>query len=171
VPVYQGPTESFHGVVLRGGYGSLCHCSVVVSVCVVPCSVGTTVPSVSPWCKRLISTWCNKCVTSLLGLVFVSHLVTSDEGTLQHPSWAFIWAKSPIVLAVCTKEVGEYSSHWIKNVWHPREVKSLVTFLRSSQTIHAGERWDWRGWWAGEDRKGDEGKKKDKKIKEKIRKK
>jgi hypothetical protein len=47
-------TESFHGVVLWGGYGGLCYCSVVVSVCVVPCSVGTTVPSVSPWCKRLI---------------------------------------------------------------------------------------------------------------------
>jgi hypothetical protein len=29
------------------------------------------------------STCCNKCVASLLGLVFVSHLVTSDEGTLQ----------------------------------------------------------------------------------------
>jgi hypothetical protein len=29
------------------------------------------------------STCCNKCVTSLLGLVFVSHLVTSDEGTLH----------------------------------------------------------------------------------------
>jgi hypothetical protein len=30
------------------------------------------------------STCCNKCVTSLLRLVFVSHLVTSDEGTLQN---------------------------------------------------------------------------------------
>jgi hypothetical protein len=29
-------------------------------------------------CRR-----CNKCVTSLLRLIFVSHLVTSDEGTLQ----------------------------------------------------------------------------------------
>jgi predicted amidophosphoribosyltransferase len=29
------------------------------------------------------STYCNKCVTSLLRLVFVSHLVTSDEGTLH----------------------------------------------------------------------------------------
>jgi hypothetical protein len=30
-----------------------------------------------------LSTCCNKCVASLLGLVFVSHLVTSYEGTLQ----------------------------------------------------------------------------------------
>jgi hypothetical protein len=29
------------------------------------------------------STCCNQCVTSLLGLVFVSYLVTSDEGMLQ----------------------------------------------------------------------------------------
>jgi hypothetical protein len=29
------------------------------------------------------STYSNKCVASLLGLVFVSHLVTSDEGTVQ----------------------------------------------------------------------------------------
>jgi hypothetical protein len=39
-----------------------------------------------PLCRRDVkdrSTCCNKCVTSLLGLVFVSHLVTSDEGTLQ----------------------------------------------------------------------------------------
>jgi hypothetical protein len=61
-------------------------------------------------------------------------------------------------------------------VWHPREVKSLVTFLRSSQTIHAGERHETGEaemvrWWAGEDRKGDEGKKKDKKRKDKNKKK
>jgi hypothetical protein len=39
-----------------------------------------------PLCRRDVrdrTTWCNKCVTSLLGLVFVSHLVTSDEGMLQ----------------------------------------------------------------------------------------
>jgi hypothetical protein len=39
-----------------------------------------------PLCRRDVkdrSTCCNKCVTSLLGLVFVSHLVTSDEGTLH----------------------------------------------------------------------------------------
>jgi hypothetical protein len=39
-----------------------------------------------PLCRRDVKDWstcCNKCVTSLLGLVFVSHLVTSDEGTLQ----------------------------------------------------------------------------------------
>jgi hypothetical protein len=41
-----------------------------------------------PLCRRDVKDWstcCNKCVTSLLGLVFVSHLVTSDEGTLQQP--------------------------------------------------------------------------------------
>jgi predicted amidophosphoribosyltransferase len=39
-----------------------------------------------PLCRRDVKDWstcCNKCVASLLGLVFVSHLVTSDEGTLQ----------------------------------------------------------------------------------------
>jgi hypothetical protein len=39
-----------------------------------------------PLCRRDVkdgSTCCNKCVASLLGLVFVSHLVTSDEGTLH----------------------------------------------------------------------------------------
>jgi predicted amidophosphoribosyltransferase len=38
-----------------------------------------------PLCRRNVKDWstcCNKCVASLLGLVFVSHLVTSDEGTL-----------------------------------------------------------------------------------------
>jgi hypothetical protein len=41
-----------------------------------------------PLCRRDVkdgSTCCNKCVTSLLGLVFVSHLVASGEGTLQDP--------------------------------------------------------------------------------------
>jgi hypothetical protein len=39
-----------------------------------------------PLCRRDVKDWstcCNKYVASLLGLVFVSHLVTSDEGTLQ----------------------------------------------------------------------------------------
>jgi hypothetical protein len=39
-----------------------------------------------PLCRRNVkdrSTCCNKCVASLLGLVFVSHIVTSDEGTFQ----------------------------------------------------------------------------------------
>jgi hypothetical protein len=39
-----------------------------------------------PLCHRDVrdrTTCCNKCVAGLLGLVFVSHLVTSDEGTLQ----------------------------------------------------------------------------------------
>jgi hypothetical protein len=45
-----------------------------------------------PLCRRDVRDWttcCNKCVTSLLGLVFVSHLVTSDEGTLHSPSSSF----------------------------------------------------------------------------------
>jgi hypothetical protein len=40
-----------------------------------------------PLCRRDVKDWstcCNKCVTSLLRLVFVSHLVTSDEGTLHY---------------------------------------------------------------------------------------
>jgi hypothetical protein len=39
-----------------------------------------------PLCRHDVrdrTTCCNKCVDSLLGLVFVSHLVTSDEGTLH----------------------------------------------------------------------------------------
>jgi hypothetical protein len=39
-----------------------------------------------PLCRRHVrdrTTCCNKCVASLLRLVFVSHLVTSDEGTLH----------------------------------------------------------------------------------------
>jgi hypothetical protein len=39
-----------------------------------------------PLCRRDVrdrTTYCNKCIASLLGLLFVSHLVTSDEGTLQ----------------------------------------------------------------------------------------
>jgi hypothetical protein len=39
-----------------------------------------------PLCLRDVRDWTtcwNKCVASLLGLGFVSHLVTSDEGTLQ----------------------------------------------------------------------------------------
>jgi hypothetical protein len=50
-----------------------------------------------PLCRRDVRDWTtcyNKCVVSLLGLVFVSYLVTSDEGTLQSPSNPDILASS-----------------------------------------------------------------------------
>jgi hypothetical protein len=54
----------------------------VFSFCVVPRALALP----CPLCRRDVRDWttcCNKCVASLLGLVFVSHLVTSDERTLQ----------------------------------------------------------------------------------------
>jgi hypothetical protein len=57
-----------------------------------------------PLCRRDVkdgSTCCNKCVTSLLGLVFVSHLVTSDEGTLQSSSNYIHRSLGEVQLHVC----------------------------------------------------------------------
>jgi hypothetical protein len=46
--VLEEVDDLFLGDVDYGSFGSLCYRSVVVSVCVVPCSVGTSVPSMSP---------------------------------------------------------------------------------------------------------------------------
>jgi hypothetical protein len=85
VPVYSGPPQSA-SMVWYFDEALEAFAIVVWSLAFVLFLVALALPC--PLCRRDVRDWttcCNKCVISLLGLVFVSHLVTSDEGTLQFP--------------------------------------------------------------------------------------
>jgi hypothetical protein len=82
-----------------------------------------------PLCRRDVRDWttcCNKCVASLLGLLFVSHLVTSDEGTLHFPSRAA--ARQPISWRPHAPVAAPTPSHicpgWWPQILQQREVKN-----------------------------------------------
>jgi hypothetical protein len=83
VPVYPGPPQKA-SMVWYSDEALEAFAIVVWSLAFVLFLVALALPC--PLRRRDVKDWstcCNKCVTSLLGLVFVSHIVTSDEGTLH----------------------------------------------------------------------------------------